>query len=396
MGKQTVRAKDVLRDLKAGVTDAELMNKYRLSEKGLQSLFRKLKEGGFVSDADLGARPGPTESAPVSPEDELQPPEGRPAPAPAGLGPDVERAHSIAADMKAGKHPNEIMQRYELSPKQLERIVEQLQERGLIDRDDVAGGKPKPPALCPQCGAEVPEGAARCGHCGEMVGDHPGAALAGTPLPGSPPRPEPIAAYEEIKECPWEEAANYGLWRAYFLTAKRILLTPSNFFSDLPLEGGFLNPILFGIASTVLSVTIGMLGVTLLRSHSGFGLFGILIGVVCTLFGAAIIVPIVLMIWSLMIHAALTILQGAARGFEATFRVVAYSSVTQLFNAIPFVGTIASLYGLVLTVIGLKETHDTSTGLAVGAVLLPLAVVVIVVGVFAAATLSQILGSMPR
>ena len=75
MGKQTVRAKDVLRDLKAGVTDAELMNKYRLSEKGLQSLFRKLKEGGFVSDADIRDRAAPPESAPVSRGEEPQPPE---------------------------------------------------------------------------------------------------------------------------------------------------------------------------------------------------------------------------------------------------------------------------------------------------------------------------------
>ncbi len=394
MAKQTVRAKDVLRDLKAGVTDAELMNKYRLSEKGLQSLFRKLKEGGFVSDADLGDRAAPKRSAPVPRGDESPPLEGQPAPA--GVGADIERAHSIAADMKAGKHPNEIMQRYELSPKQLERIVEQLQERGLVDRDDITGGKRKPTALCPQCGAEVPEGAVRCGHCGEMVGDHPGAALAGSPLPGSPPRPEPISAHEEIKECPWEEAANYGLWRAYFLTAKRILLTPSDFFSDLPLEGGFLNPILFGIASTVVSVPIAMLLATLLRPGRGVGLLGIVCGVVGALIVASVIVPIVLMIWSLMIHAALTILQGAARGFEATFRVVAYSSVTQLFNAIPVVGTVASLYGLVLTVIGLKETQGASTGLAVAAVLLPLVVVVIVVAVFAAATLIQILGSMPR
>jgi Mor family transcriptional regulator len=403
MVKQAVRAKDVLRDLRDGATDAELMEKYRLSEKGLRSLFRKMMEGGVVSVSYLRARAAaaaksePASQAVEPSEPEATPVAASPADAPAGDATDAETAKAIAADMKAGKHPTEIMQRYELSPLQLERVVKRLREEGLLNRDDQRRGKPKPTAQCPHCGSEVPEGAPRCGNCGEMTGAEPRTAPAEPPSPGPRPRPTPIAAQEEIKECPWEESENYGVARAFFLTAKKILVTPSHFFSDLPLEGGFIKPITFGIVSAVVGVAITMLAVSLFKSGSGFGLFGIVCGMVGALAGASIAVPIVLLVWSLLAHGALVVLQGADKGFEATFRVVAYSSVTQVFNVIPFVGALASLvYGLVLMVIGFKETHDASTGKAVVAALITPALGAILAAVIAAAMVGMMAGAMPH
>jgi anti-anti-sigma regulatory factor/uncharacterized protein (DUF433 family) len=47
--KARVDAGNVLNDLANDVTDAELMRKYKLSSKGLQSLFRKLYRRGLIS-----------------------------------------------------------------------------------------------------------------------------------------------------------------------------------------------------------------------------------------------------------------------------------------------------------------------------------------------------------
>ena len=52
-------------------------------------------------------------------------------------------------------------------------------------------------------------------------------------------------------------------------------------------------------------------------------------------------------------------LGGATRGFEATFRVAAFSQAASIFNIIPGCGGLISLvYTLVLLVIGLSEAHQ--------------------------------------
>jgi len=54
--KRTIRAKDIVNDIRAGMSDHELMGKYRLSVKGLQSIFRKLEESGTMKRSELYGR----------------------------------------------------------------------------------------------------------------------------------------------------------------------------------------------------------------------------------------------------------------------------------------------------------------------------------------------------
>lgn len=51
--KKEVSAKSVWTDLKAGFSDNELMEKYKLSRRGLQSLFNKIMDAGFVKEYEL-------------------------------------------------------------------------------------------------------------------------------------------------------------------------------------------------------------------------------------------------------------------------------------------------------------------------------------------------------
>jgi DNA-binding MarR family transcriptional regulator len=54
--KRTLSAKEVLEDLRSGFDDQMLMEKYSLTYRQLQRLFRKLIIGGFVSPLELAER----------------------------------------------------------------------------------------------------------------------------------------------------------------------------------------------------------------------------------------------------------------------------------------------------------------------------------------------------
>lgn len=54
--KRTIKAKDIVNDIRAGMSDHELMDKYRLSVKGLESIFKKLEESGTTTRSQLYGR----------------------------------------------------------------------------------------------------------------------------------------------------------------------------------------------------------------------------------------------------------------------------------------------------------------------------------------------------
>jgi predicted transcriptional regulator len=55
-GQATIRVQDAVADIRSGMTDTELMEKYDLSSKGLQSFFHELTVAGAVSRQDLERR----------------------------------------------------------------------------------------------------------------------------------------------------------------------------------------------------------------------------------------------------------------------------------------------------------------------------------------------------
>jgi len=52
----TINASDVLKSLSNGMTDEQLMSQYKLSPRGLQSLYMKLTKSGLISESTLGRR----------------------------------------------------------------------------------------------------------------------------------------------------------------------------------------------------------------------------------------------------------------------------------------------------------------------------------------------------
>ncbi|MDQ7782536.1 MAG: YIP1 family protein [Desulfomonilaceae bacterium] len=418
MGKPTINAKSVLKDIKSGMTKADLMEKYKLSPKGLESLYEKLVSAGLMQAGELTKRtvqrqgteapsPRPTPKPGVGPRSSQRPARSERVPDASSVKPSAgsaqlkvsEQAKAIADDINAGMHDNEILRRHEISPGQFRQIKERLVQAGLLGRAEPGSAPSRSSKTCPSCGHEISSTAAKCARCGEWLDDQAGAAPVdrGGPAEQSTPRPPPPEAIhstdddlDDEEECPWEERENYGTLSAFIQTATKCLLTPTRFFSKLPVTGGFLNPILFAGFSLVVSLALAYAWTQLFMRGAGF--LGLIFALVFGMVVAAIAVPIGLFIWSGILHVCLLMVGGAHRGFEATFRVVSYASVTNLFHAIPFVGNLISLWGMVLTVIGLRETHRTSTGKAVAAVAIPLvaavglAVILLIMGFFAAKT----------
>jgi hypothetical protein len=168
-------------------------------------------------------------------------------------------------------------------------------------------------------------------------------------------------------------------------TVRRVVLQPVGFFAALPRSGSLLNPLIFALICTVISAILG--GILRLAGVgegfvAGYGLqvpenqdFGEFIGsVIFAPIGGAIGVFVVAGIAHLLVR----LVVGATNsGFGATFRVASYTGVTSLVSWIPIVGWILGLYGIYLSVVGIREMHGTTTGKALLVVLIPVIVVVV-------------------
>jgi DNA-binding HxlR family transcriptional regulator len=369
-------AKEVLLDLRLGLSDTQLKEKYNLSDKGLSSLLTKMHAAGLITEAEMQRRPGsskPSSQPSDPPKSTGTVPKAAAAPSAADASQDPLTA-AVAEDIRNGLHNNEIMSRNGLSPNQLKSLLNELAAAGLIGQDEAAIRQGAKAVTCPSCGGKTLDSAKICGQCGaSMRSDnhgaqgHPGAQYD-TALPPIPPI-DTSTSFDY--ECPWEQRESYGVWNAYLQTASNSLFRPAEFFSRLPPEGGFVNPILFAIFSVAVSASIGVLFLSIFRKTGiTAGFFGIIIGFGCTFISASMFVPVGLAIWSGLVHGALLIVGGAKQGFETTFRVVGYSNAPQLLSVIPVVGSVAAtVYSLILLAIGLRETHEIPTGksaLAVG------------------------------
>jgi hypothetical protein len=167
-----------------------------------------------------------------------------------------------------------------------------------------------------------------------------------------------------------------------FINAVRGVVTaPVGFFRGIRREGDFVNPLIFAIICYEVSAILGgLLALVGVYGSRGFGSF------LVSLIVAPIFAAISLVIVAGILHLLVMLIVGSRNsGFEGTFRVGAYSSVTSLVSWIPVIGWIASLYGIYLAIMGIREIHNTSTGKAVIVVLIPAVVVFLLVLLIVAA-----------
>jgi uncharacterized protein (DUF433 family) len=114
--KPKIRARDAVNDIRQGMNDAELMEKYELSAKGLQSLFLKLLEAKAVTKAELQQRRALYQDTIAIQQIEAQ---------------------DIVEDIRSGMPDAELMEKYTLSADGLRRIFQTLMEEGAIAIEDL-------------------------------------------------------------------------------------------------------------------------------------------------------------------------------------------------------------------------------------------------------------------
>ena len=182
---------------------------------------------------------------------------------------------------------------------------------------------------------------------------------------------------------PWENRESVGLVSALFATIAMVLTRPSEAFGVMRKEGNFLDPLLYTIiigtigaaVAWIYSLVMNAIGMTggrdaalgfLLGGGAGF------VGVIL----APVMIAITTFIAAALFHVGLMLFGGAKQSFETTLRVVAFGGGSaNVFQLVPVCGgLIALIYAVVLYCIGLARAHNTDTGRAVGAVLLPVVV----------------------
>lgn len=212
------------------------------------------------------------------------------------------------------------------------------------------------------------------------------------PVPPPPPGggwvPPPPPGAASAEGLPWERRAEIGFLNGLVETVKLLVTNPVEAFRRAKEKGDYAEPLVFAIiaswvgvaASSIWSGLFGQAWMAFLPPDvkeklggafaTGAGATMIQIGI------APILVLVGLFVGAAIYHVSFLIVgatKDSASGFEGTFRVVAYSSVSQLANLIPFAGGLAAVvWNLVLMVIGAARLHRTTQGKAIAGVLIPM------------------------
>jgi hypothetical protein len=236
-----------------------------------------------------------------------------------------------------------------------------------------------PEAFCPRCGAAVE-------HAVDGVPPEPEAVppvLPDEPAAAEPPPPAPPPG------IPWDQSDRLGFATALVDTTVQVLRAPSDFYRRMRPAGGVGSALAyavivgyFGFVATVLYEWIFQLIAGGQPPELGLGpevdrALAMMQGgsPVVRLIAAPLGLAAAAFIGAAINHLALMLLAGARRGFEATFRVCAFANAANVASLLPICGPfVASVWFMVLCIIGLSVVHGISWQKAAAAVLLPLAV----------------------
>jgi len=181
---------------------------------------------------------------------------------------------------------------------------------------------------------------------------------------------------------PWEHREQLGFFKAFFDTVSLLITKPTEAFTMMKREGDMVGPLLFLVVGGSAGMIVSLLFQLIMQSLPAFAggnnlasLFGI-----GWVIGYMVIMPLLLIVGAFIgsgiLHLCLMLVGGANRSFETTLRVVCFSGgAAYLFSMIPICGgMITAVYNIVLECIGLSRAHQTTTGKAIMAILLPLIV----------------------
>lgn len=209
----------------------------------------------------------------------------------------------------------------------------------------------------------------------------------GTPPPSAGP----------LRDGPaWERRTGVLDLGAMFTTVKDVLVDAPRTFASMNRDNGLGGPLVFLLILGTLSGWVHQIWGFLMEqgmesigfdmgsmdlSQFGFqqneAVAAFMAGTAFMIISALILPALILLVFFIqagVFHLMLLIVGGARQSFETTARVVAYTTgATALFQMVPFCGwLIGFVWSIIVLILGLACAHETSTGRAVAAVLLPL------------------------
>ena len=168
----------------------------------------------------------------------------------------------------------------------------------------------------------------------------------------------------------------------YVETLKKVLTNPEGFYSEMPTEGGYQEPLTFAaINFAIFGLLTGIIAIILKGTSA--------VSIGTTLIGAVIIGIIGLFIGGIILFIFFKIFGGTGR-FEGTVRILSYSSAVQVITWIPWIGWIISLYGIWLNIVGGKHVHNLTTLKSAIAVLLPVLILLVIIAMLMAVIIAAI------
>ncbi len=222
-------------------------------------------------------------------------------------------------------------------------------------------------------------------------------------IPASPSSPDvppllaeaSLATVEGVEDGPaWERRKEFGLVKALTQTWKEVLFNPNASFPRMKTSGGYAAPFLYNLTmvviyaffTTIYQLLISGVVAAAGAAHNGSSSVNSLsVGLPPLLNVGAMVVLIPLLVGFTFVNAGIThlclaLFKGTSKSYEATYRVICYSYSSWIFALVPCAGGIvASVWGVVSTIIGLSKVHRTEGWRAAVAVLLP---VFVCMGIF--------------
>ncbi len=176
---------------------------------------------------------------------------------------------------------------------------------------------------------------------------------------------------------PLERMAELGFVQAVWQTVKVFSFDPVTAFRT-PRSGTMVSPVIFAVSiwTVASAVHTGIFAVlyAALLGVMPMGLGNSEKSMVIGMFTGSMILPILffpffaaiaLFVQAGATHLVLMMFGSEKNGFAATLRAQSYANVGHIANAIPIVGPLISLIWVwVLDVLGTREAHETSTGMA--------------------------------
>jgi len=187
----------------------------------------------------------------------------------------------------------------------------------------------------------------------------------------------------ELPRIPWAWRSQIGWASAFVHTVREVLSAPPVFFSRSGNDWKRAGAMTFYIISSVLGIVFAQMWAwamdtflgdvlsetALAAAGGGFPGWSAALGVTAVVL---VLGPLFFFVSAGILHAGLSVVKGAPRGFGATANVVAFSMSANVFYLVPFIGQYLSvIFGIYALVVGMKYAHGVKVWRVAAGLLMP-------------------------